>query len=255
MKKILFLSITLAIMASCSNKPKNAFDLKTDKEAFSMKLGEIFNDSTMTEAQQMEAAGKYTKDTYDAHRQDSLGLSAFIYYVTNFAEPQEAVAMYEEACDLIREDPMAKVKVQSIKNLENVKIGDLFLEIAGPDALTGKELSISAVLAQGKPVLLDFWASWCGPCRREIKGHLLDLAATGKVNILGIAVWENSQDDTVKAMKELGITWPVIFTGGRENSPSITYGVSSIPTLILLSADGKILGRGHSTEEIAFFNE
>ena len=79
-----------------------------------------------------------------------------------------------------------------------------------------------------------------------IKNNLIALAAEGKVNVVGVAVWEDSIEDTKNAMESYGIPWPVLYTGGRVDSPSIKYGVSSIPTLFLLAPDGTILASGNS---------
>lgn len=250
MKRTVIIILALATFAGCANNSAKAVDLKKAAEELDARYMEIVNDTTLSPEQTEERVAAFMREAYEAHKNDSLGIGYFKGLITNYCEAEEALAMYEDASEIIRGDALLKTKIEAIKNVGKVKVGGKYIDITGPDALTGKKLSISSFLGGDKPLVVDFWASWCPPCRQEIKTALTDLAATGKVNILGIAVWENSKDDTTKAMDELGVSWPVIYTGGRENSPSISYAVLGIPTLFLISPDGTILATGHSVKEL-----
>ncbi|MDO4496648.1 MAG: TlpA disulfide reductase family protein, partial [Bacteroidales bacterium] len=72
----------------------------------------------------------------------------------------------------------------------------------------------------------------------------------GKINIVGIAVWEEKIEDTQKAVSELPISWPIIFCGDRKNSPTEAYGIMGIPHIMLVSPDGTILARDLGGEGI-----
>ena len=95
----------------------------------------------------------------------------------------------------------------------------------------------------GHYTLVDFWASWCGPCRREIPviKELLNEYGPKGLDVVGVAVWDQVPE-TKKAMDELGITWPVIMDA--KTIPTDMYGILGIPTIILIGPDGTILSRG-----------
>lgn len=106
--------------------------------------------------------------------------------------------------------------------------------------IKGQKLS-DFVGKDGKYLLVDFWASWCGPCRREIPGikELLQ-ENSDKLSVLGVAVWDKPED-TLRAVKELGITWPVILDA--QTIPTDIYGISGIPCIMLIAPDGTIVSR------------
>ena len=96
-----------------------------------------------------------------------------------------------------------------------------------------KENFAQEVLQSEKPVLLDFWASWCGPCRREMP-NLVEAYAKYKnknFEIVGVSL-DQSADAWKEAIKKLNITWPQMSDLKYWNCEGAQlYAVSSIPTL------------------------
>lgn len=106
----------------------------------------------------------------------------------------------------------------------------------------GKVQKLSDYVGKGKYVLVDFWASWCGPCRGEIPTiiELYNKYAGEKFEVLGVATWDEPED-TKKAIEELGIKYPQIMNAQKAGSDA--YGIQGIPQIILFGPDGTILKR------------
>lgn len=104
----------------------------------------------------------------------------------------------------------------------------------------GKELSLKSL--RGKVVLLDFWASWCGPCRMEMPAvkKVWQKYGGDKFVIVGINL-DNNKAAFDSYVKSEGLTWPQYFDGqGWNNKVSQLYGVRSIPHTVLIDKDGAI---------------
>jgi thiol-disulfide isomerase/thioredoxin len=129
------------------------------------------------------------------------------------------------------------------------KAGDPALDFNLADA-DGKQHKLADF--KGRVVLLDFWASWCGPCKEGMPGmQKLHEAYAGKpVSIVGVNTFERKKSAGADYFKKKGYTY-LHLLGGDELAKA--YGISGIPTLILIGPDGTILltqvGAGPGTEE------
>lgn len=140
-------------------------------------------------------------------------------------------------------DPQTAAKLK--KELEDTR--SLMVGGTAPDfsqeTPEGEMLSLSEL--RGKVVLLDFWASWCGPCRRENPNvvRVYQKYKDQGFEILSVSL-DNKKDRWLDAIEKDEMTWHhVSDLKGWGNEVAQTYGVRSIPQTILLDPDGKVLAR------------
>jgi thiol-disulfide isomerase/thioredoxin len=131
--------------------------------------------------------------------------------------------------------------------------GLLAVAYQGEDQLGGRQVDVAGLLGRGKPVILNFWAGLCPPCRAEmpsfqrVHDEYKDSLTVVGVDI-GPFVGLGSNEDGRELLAELGITYPTAYALA---SPVEEYRIRSMPTTLFVRADGTIAGRhaGFLTEE------
>ena len=159
-----------------------------------------------------------------------------------------------EALDAVMADVKYSGEFRALKKIRTAlyygaltKPGCKFIDFAG-FAIDDAAVRLSDYVGKGKYVLVDFWASWCGPCKNEMP-HIIEVNRqyTGeRFMVIGVNIGDENGKFKA-AVAELGIDYPQIFiprNSKDEDNAALLYNVETIPHLILFAPDGTIMERG-----------
>ena len=141
--------------------------------------------------------------------------------------------------------------LQRIEVLAKTAVGQKFTDFTLPSP-EGNPVKLSDIIAKNKYTLIDFWASWCGPCRREMPNVVAAYKEYNKkgFGIVGVSL-DSDAEAWKKAIKEMGMTWDHMSdVKGWQCEGAALYGVNSIPATVLVAQDGTIVERNLRGEAI-----
>ena len=188
------------------------------------------------------------RETIDDNTDNDLALQALKLIYLDLTD-DEVRQILDELSEELMDSNIAALLTTSLESRASTAEGKMFKDFTITYTDGSPDVKLSDYVGRGKYILVDFWASWCEPCRGEVP-YLKDVYKKyhgPDFDILGLGVWDKISN-TKEAEKALGLPWPTIH--GCDYIAPDTYGVNGIPCIILFGPDGTILRRGLRGEAI-----
>ncbi len=161
-------------------------------------------------------------------------------------EEAEALKWYRQAAAKFSTTDAGKISAGAVRRLESV---GKTLDLKGT-TLDGKPFSIKDL--QGRPIVVQYWASWCEPCKQDMK-LLAQLESRYKDRSLAVVCInvDDRKEDALKHVRDNRIAWPQLHEpGGLESGLATQLGVQTLPMMLLIDASGKVVQHSVQAAEL-----
>lgn len=183
----------------------------------------------------MKQIAEHCREVYLQHKNDAIAPQAMIFLMDQI-DKDEFIALYEQGGKAIKADANIGGYYEHLKSLPE---GDVIILLENNEILEVQGV-FEDYVGQGNYTLVDFWASWCGPCRAETPNVVAVFEKYRDKGLIVIGVPVNDkQEATQKALVELGIHYPQVLDPSFRVAEQ--FGITGIPYIILFDPEGNIV--------------
>lgn len=175
------------------------------------------------------------------HKDDVVGLLLTFDHL-RFSSPDKLADAVRTIEPYFGSHPLVQLEKAFLEGIDKTGIGDRFIDFVQKDK-DGVEHRFSDIVKQNRYTIVDFWASWCGPCCREMPEviAIYEKYKDKGVGAVGVS-WDRDHKAWLAGIKKLNIPWlQLCDLKGRENEVTVAWGVRSIPSIWVIDSNGVIV--------------